>query len=116
MRNNKEVFVDIRVQDGVIKEMGTNLEVNGENIYEANGCLIAPGFIDLHIHLREPGGEHKEKTIETGTMAAAKGGYTTVACMPNTKPVPDTPEQMEWLMNRINESGHVKVYLMHLLQ
>ncbi|MCI1589688.1 dihydroorotase [Heyndrickxia oleronia] len=106
--NNKEVFVDIRVQDGVIKEMGTNLEVNGENIYEANGCLIAPGFIDLHIHLREPGGEHKE-TIETGTMAAAKGGYTTVACMPNTKPVPDTPEQMEWLMNRINESGHVKV-------
>ena len=54
--------------------------------------LLSPGFIDVHVHLREPGGEHKE-TIETGTLAAAKGGFTTVAAMPNTRPVPDSVEQ-----------------------
>ena len=54
-------------------------------------CLLSPGFIDVHVHLREPGGEHKE-TIETGTKAAAKGGYTTICAMPNTRPVPDTVE------------------------
>ena len=56
--------------------------------------LVSPGFIDLHVHLREPGGEHKE-TIETGTLAAAKGGYTTFAAMPNTRPVPDSTEHLE---------------------
>ncbi|QQZ08008.1 dihydroorotase [Heyndrickxia vini] len=106
--NGKETQADIRIHNGVIKEIGKNLEIYDEAVFEANGSLLTPGFIDLHIHLREPGGEHKE-TIETGTLAAAKGGFTTVACMPNTKPVPDTPEQMEWLMNRIEETAHVKV-------
>ena len=59
-------------------------------------CLVSPGFIDLHVHLREPGGEKKE-TIATGTLAAARGGYTTLAAMPNTRPVPDSKEQMEWV-------------------
>ncbi|MDI5983062.1 amidohydrolase family protein, partial [Amycolatopsis magusensis] len=61
-----------------------------------------------HVHLREPGGEKKE-TIETGSKAAARGGYTTIAAMPNTRPVPDTKEQMEWLMNRIEETSSVRV-------
>ncbi|MED3655427.1 dihydroorotase [Heyndrickxia sporothermodurans] len=106
--NGKQMQADIRIHNGVIKEIGEQLEIYDETIFDANGSLLTPGFIDLHIHLREPGGEHKE-TIETGTMAAAKGGFTTVACMPNTKPVPDTPEQMQWLMNRIEETAHVKV-------
>lgn len=58
-----------------------------------------PGFVDLHVHLREPGGEHKE-TIETGTKAAAKGGFTTIAAMPNTRPVPDSAEHLQALNKR----------------
>ncbi|MBS4172451.1 dihydroorotase [Bacillus sp. FJAT-49736] len=99
---------DIRLKDGFINEIGISLKNNGEKEIEADNYLVAPGFLDLHIHLREPGGEHKE-TIDTGTLAAAKGGYTTVAPMPNTKPVPDTPEQMEWLQKRIQETAHVRV-------
>ena len=75
---------------------------------DAQGMVIAPGFIDLHVHLREPGGEKKE-TIATGTLAAAKGGFTTVAAMPNTRPVPDSKEQLQWLNERIKETANVKV-------
>ena len=73
-------------------------------IIDAEGLFVSPGFIDLHVHLREPGGEKKE-TIATGTLAAAQGGFTTVAAMPNTRPVPDTKEQMEWLQERIKETA-----------
>lgn len=73
-----------------------------------NGNLIAPGLVDVHVHLREPGGEHKE-TIETGTLAAAKGGFTTICSMPNTRPVPDCREHMEDLQKRIKEKAHVNV-------
>ncbi|KQL54696.1 dihydroorotase [Heyndrickxia shackletonii] len=99
---------DIRIKSGKIYEVGTHLENHGEKEISADSYLVTPGFLDLHIHLREPGGEHKE-TIDTGTLAAAKGGFTTVAPMPNTKPVPDTPEQMEWLHKRIKETAHVRV-------
>ncbi|GAF22191.1 dihydroorotase [Bacillus sp. JCM 19047] len=75
---------------------------------DASQCLISPGFVDVHIHLREPGGEKKE-TIETGTKAAARGGFTTVAAMPNTRPVPDTKGTMVDLVNRINEKAFVRV-------
>ncbi|MEW5322595.1 dihydroorotase [Geobacillus thermoleovorans] len=84
------------------------LEADGEDVINVGGRLIVPGLIDLHVHLREPGGEAKE-TIETGTLAAAKGGFTTVAAMPNTNPVPDRKEQMEWLQKRIRETAHVNV-------
>ncbi|MBS4177187.1 dihydroorotase [Lederbergia citrea] len=101
-------IIDVRVRDGKIAEIGENLINNGERKFDANGLTITPGFIDLHIHLREPGGEKKE-TIETGTLAAAKGGFTTVAAMPNTRPVPDTADQMNWLVNELKERGAVKV-------
>ncbi|MBE4908794.1 dihydroorotase [Bacillus luteolus] len=100
--------VEIKMADGHILEIGTQLEREGFDVIDVEGKLIAPGFVDLHVHLREPGGEHKE-TIETGTLAAAKGGFTTIAAMPNTRPVPDTQAQMEWLMNRIDETSHVNV-------
>ncbi|MBW8348608.1 dihydroorotase [Bacillus sp. IITD106] len=101
-------LTDLRVKDGKIAEIGESLVNNGEEEFDATGLTIAPGFVDLHIHLREPGGEHKE-TIETGTLAAAKGGFTAVAAMPNTKPVPDNAEQMSWLVNECKKRGSVKV-------
>lgn len=100
--------MDVRIENGIITETGTNLENKGEKEFDANGLVISPGFIDVHIHLREPGGEHKE-TIETGTMAAVRGGFTTVAAMPNTRPVPDNKEQMDWLVDQIDKRGKAKV-------
>ncbi len=100
---------DILIEDGVITRIE---EVIGqdtvENVRDVEGKIVTPGFVDLHVHLREPGGEKKE-TIETGTLAAARGGYTTVAAMPNTRPVPDTKEQVLWLQNRIKETAKVRV-------
>lgn len=99
---------NIYIESGKIIEIGEGLIRDAEEIIDAEGLLVAPGFLDLHIHLREPGGEKKE-TIATGTAAAAKGGFTTVAAMPNTRPVPDTKEQLDWLNKRIEETASVKV-------
>lgn len=102
------IKTDILIQDGVVAEIGENLESKDVQVINIQGHLIAPGFIDVHVHLREPGGEHKE-TIATGTLAAAKGGFTTVCPMPNTRPVPDSVEHMGNLQKRISESAHVNV-------
>ncbi|ANF97677.1 dihydroorotase [Paenibacillus bovis] len=75
---------------------------------DASGKLLTPGLIDMHVHLREPGFEHKE-TIATGTQAAAKGGFTTIACMPNTKPVTDKPEVIQLVLDKAAEANGVKV-------
>jgi dihydroorotase len=99
---------DVKIENGKITEIGANLLTDGFDVIPVDGQLVSTGFIDLHVHLREPGGEHKE-TIATGTKSAAKGGFTTIAPMPNTRPVPDTKEQMEWLQNRIKETAVVKV-------
>lgn len=107
-KENNRVKTDIRIKNGMIAEIGENLSSNGEREFDAKGMTVSPGFIDLHIHLREPGGEKKE-TIETGTKAAAKGGFTTVAAMPNTRPVPDTAGQMDWFVKQIAERAAVKV-------
>ncbi|KAA0548003.1 dihydroorotase [Bacillus sp. BGMRC 2118] len=101
--------IDVKIKDGIISEIRNNIQPTGiEEIIDLDNNLLIPGLVDLHVHLREPGGEHKE-TIETGSLAAAKGGFTTIAAMPNTRPVPDTKEQMEWLQTRINETAHVRV-------
>lgn len=76
---------------------------------DATGLLILPGFIDLHVHLREPGFEHKE-TIATGTAAAAAGGFTSICCMPNTRPVNDNPIVTHWIRQKSGEAGSVRVY------
>ncbi|WP_062197792.1 dihydroorotase [Massilibacterium senegalense] len=102
------VQASVLVEDGKIAKIAPTLEEATHEVIDVEGKLISPGFVDLHIHLREPGGEHKE-TIATGTLAAAKGGFTTVAAMPNTRPVPDTKEQLQWLNERVKETGHVRV-------
>lgn len=100
--------MDVFVEDGVIKEVAKEIAYKGDEIIDAEGLVIAPGFIDVHVHLREPGGEKKE-TIATGTFAAARGGFTTVCAMPNTRPVPDSKEQLDLLQERIKETAHVRV-------
>src|SRR4051794_9352403 len=99
---------DLYIEGGKVKEIGELGSLQAEEIVDAKGLVVVPGFIDLHVHLREPGGEKKE-TIETGSLAAAKGGFTTVAAMPNTRPVPDSKDQLHWLNERIKETSSVKV-------
>lgn len=103
----EQVRQDIRVENGKIVEMAETIASDGE-VIDAAGKLITPGFVDVHVHLREPGGEHKE-TIETGTKAAARGGFTAVMPMPNTRPVPDSVKVLEDINKRIEETAHVKV-------
>lgn len=86
------------MRDGHVAEVGPSNKVRGsaDEKFDARGLIVAPGFIDLHVHLREPGQSHKE-TIASGTAAAAAGGFTAVCCMPNTSPVVDSPEWVSWL-------------------
>ncbi|MGB2628740.1 MAG: dihydroorotase [Candidatus Acidiferrum sp.] len=78
-------------------------------VFDATGLVVAPGFIDMHVHLREPGQENSE-TIETGTLAAARGGFTAVCCMPNTKPVNDNAAITRFIVDRAKAHGHVRVW------
>ena len=87
--NERDELADVYLEDGKVKEVGPKLSAAADETIDATGMLVTPGLIDLHVHLREPGQEHKE-TIFTGTRAAAAGGFTTIVAMPNTTPVIDT--------------------------
>jgi len=102
-------ITDILVENGKISSMGTNLIAPGAEVIDAAGKLVVPGLVDMHVHLREPGYEAKE-TVETGTLAAVKGGFTSVACMPNTDPVADNPSVIEFILSRARAAGNAKVY------
>ncbi|MBM7659430.1 dihydroorotase [Bacillus mesophilus] len=103
------ILGDIKIENGILTEITSSIQSSDQDqVIDVQNQLVVPGLVDLHVHLREPGGEHKE-TIETGTKAAARGGFTTIAPMPNTRPVPDTKEQMEWLQNRIKDTSSVNV-------
>jgi dihydroorotase len=82
---------------------------NGLEVFDASGLIVAPGFIDIHVHLREPGQENSE-TIETGTRSAARGGFTAVCCMPNTKPVNDNASVTRFILDRAKAGGSVRVW------
>src|SRR6201984_453782 len=90
--------MDIMLRDGRVAEVAPPNKIRGgaEEKFDARGLIVTPGFIDLHVHLREPGQAYKE-TIATGTAAAAAGGFTSVCCMPNTQPVVDSPEWVTWI-------------------
>lgn len=106
--NGDLIQKDILIENGIITQISENIQKENAEIFDAEGKFISPGFIDVHVHLREPGGEHKE-TIATGSRAAAKGGYTTICPMPNTNPVPDRAERFDDLLIRIRESSVVKI-------
>ncbi len=105
-----DAVLDVLIDDGRIAGVGHNLPADGAAVVEvAAGLVICPGFIDMHVHLREPGQEHKE-TIETGTAAAAAGGFTAVACMPNTDPVNDNASVTRYIREKAARHGAVRVY------
>ena len=99
---------EVLIEEEKIKAIREKIEVEADEVMDMKGHLISAGFVDVHIHLREPGGEAKE-TIATGTQAAAKGGFTTVCAMPNTRPVPDKAETMAALIDKIKQDAYVRV-------
>ena len=92
-------ILDVYVEDGLVKEVAKNIEKDADKIEDATGCIVIPGLIDLHTHLREPGFEHKE-TIKSGCEAAAAGGYTTICAMPNTKPACDSADTVKYILDK----------------
>lgn len=108
LEDNRQIRKDILIDGGRIEEIADDITTEADETVDCTGMLITPGFVDVHVHLREPGGEHKE-TIETGTRAAARGGFTAICPMPNTRPVPDDAETMADIQKRIHETAHVKV-------
>ncbi|WP_082234238.1 dihydroorotase [Halobacillus massiliensis] len=106
--NGEPTPCEVMIVDGKIADIGERVQGEAENTLLAEGLLLSPGLVDVHIHLREPGGEAKE-TIATGTKAAAKGGFTTVCAMPNTRPVPDKSETLNELYEKIKADASVRV-------
>lgn len=100
---------DILVEDGIIAEVGIGIDSTGCEIIDAGGMYVIPGLVDAHCHLRDPGYEYKED-IESGTRSAAKGGFTSIACMPNTNPVLDSEALIRYVINKAKSDGLVNVY------
>ena len=103
---------DILVDGEKVAQTAENISeelLDGDDLLiDASGCYVVPGLIDMHVHLREPGFEYKE-TIKTGAMAAARGGFTTICPMPNTKPAVDSPEMVEWIVKKAKEDAPIHV-------
>jgi dihydroorotase len=108
--NSLDAVQDLLVQDGKVAKVGAGLAApQGTTVVDAAGKLVCPGFIDMHVHLREPGHEYKE-TVATGTRAAAAGGFTAVCCMANTSPVNDNRSITDYILAKANSDGVVRVY------
>ncbi len=104
-----DAILDVAIARGRIAAIGKDLSRDADHVIDAGGRLVVPGLIDPHVHLREPGHEHKE-TIATGTRAAVAGGFTTVCCMPNTLPAIDSPELVRFVHDRANSQGKCRVF------
>lgn len=103
-----EKICDVLVEAGKIAEISTNITAQADQTIDAKGCFVMPGFIDMHVHLRDPGLEYKE-TIETGGAAALRGGFTTILAMPNTKPVVDRPDVVDYVRHKAESVTKVHV-------
>ena len=103
------VLQDILVDNGVLAMMERGIDVECDQVIDAKGLIVAPGLVDMHVHLRDPGLTYKEDII-TGCAAAARGGVTSVACMANTSPTIDCPEQVQYVLNRAKEACGVQVH------
>lgn len=100
---------DLLINDGIIAKIADKIRDDADEVIDAEGKCLFAGFVDMHVHLREPGFESKE-TIESGTKAAVKGGFTAVACMPNTNPVLDNKFVLKYVLDKAKEAGYAKVY------
>ncbi len=108
--NGRDGQLDVLIEDGRIARVGRDLPVDGAEVFEVRrGWIVAPGLIDIHVHLREPGQEHKE-TVATGTASAVAGGFTAVACMPNTDPVNDHAGITQFILKKAAEAQLARVY------
>lgn len=110
--NDVDAFYDVLIDGDKVAEVAQDIDPEvlgeGDRLIDVFGKVVMPGFIDLHVHLREPGFEYKE-TIASGTAAAAKGGYTTIMAMPNLNPVPDTLEHLKVQQDRIRYNAKIQV-------
>ncbi len=100
---------DVLLAGGIVRRVGVGISAPEAEVFDARGLIVAPGFIDMHVHLREPGGEHSE-TIETGGKAAAAGGFTTICCMPNTSPVNDSAHVTSYIVDKASKRSPVNVF------
>ena len=106
---NLDRVCDVAVEDGIVRELGESIFIGDGEEFDASGLIVTPGFIDMHVHLREPGFEHSE-TIETGSRSAAAGGFTSICCMPNTQPVNDNATVTSYIKDRARQFAVVNVY------
>jgi dihydroorotase len=100
---------DVAIENGIVRELASDIDESGSEVFDASGLVVTPGFIDMHVHLREPGFEYSE-TIETGSRSAAAGGFTSICCMPNTQPVNDSAMVTSYIMDRARRFAAVNVY------
>src|SRR6516165_3377685 len=107
--SGRDGLADVFIRNDAIVAVGDKIDAAGAAVFDAAGLVVAPGFIDMHVHLREPGFEYAE-TIETGSRAAAAGGFTSICCMPNTSPVNDNATVTSFIMDRAREHAIVNVY------
>lgn len=106
---DRDEAADVLIEDGRIAAIGPDADAAGAEVVDASGCWVAPGFVDLHSHLREPGQEYKED-IATGGRSAVAGGFTAVACMANTSPVNDDPATTDFILDRAKTDSPARVY------
>ncbi len=106
---NLDTVSNILLEDGLIAAIGQDIPEEGVEVLDRSGCICTPGLIDIHVHLREPGGEHKE-TIATGTAAAAHGGFVGICSMPNTTPTTDNASVIDYVLEEAKKAHHCRVF------
>src|SRR5882672_8532611 len=106
--SNYDGIADVLLVDGRVAAIGVNLSDGNAEQFDASGSIVAPGFIDMHVHLRDPGFEHAE-TLESGSRAAAAGGFTSICCMPNTSPVNDSATVTSYIIERARRDAIINV-------
>jgi dihydroorotase len=106
---NVDEQLDVLIEDGTVSRVESSLSDDGADTIDARGLVVSPGFVDMHVHLREPGREDEE-TVESGARAAVKGGFTSIACMPNTEPVIEGDEGVKFILSRARDAGLARVF------